>query len=150
MYLKPAKVLRPHNAFSQIISQSLLFRETLKLQCWDSCLQKQTRAKRNQQPSLVKGMADFQGTFTHIHAHCLQPEEILEAVWLCRTKNQMTSYQISSPLIRLLDCEPRWGLQSDLLGCDDFVVQFAKGQGSRYLVVKNGTEMSSVPMDRFW
>lgn len=67
MYLKPAKVLRPHNAFSQIISQSLLFRETLKLQCGDSCLQKQTGAKRNQQPSLVKGMADFQNTHTHTH-----------------------------------------------------------------------------------
>lgn len=53
-------------------------------------------------------------------------------------------------LIRLLDCEPRWGLQSDLLGCDDFAVQFAKGQGSRYLVVRYGIEMSSVPMDRFW
>lgn len=41
------------------------------------------------------------------------------------------------------------GLKSDLSGRDDFAVQFAKGQGSRCSVVKNGTEMSSVPMDHF-
>lgn len=64
--------------------------------------------------------------------------------------NQVTSHQTSPPLIRLLDCKPRWGLKSDLLDRDDFAGQFAKGQGSRYLDVKNGTEMSSVPMDRFW
>lgn len=60
------------------------------------------------------------------------------------------SSDFTPPLIRLLDCEPRWGLKSDLLDRDDFAGQFAKGQGSRYLDVKNGTEMSSVPMDRFW
>lgn len=151
MYLKPAKVLRPHNAFSQIISQSLLFRETLKLQCGDSCLQKQTGAKRNQQPSLVKGMADFQKTHTHTFIHTVfTTRRDSGGCWAMSNQKPSDVSSDLIPLIRLLDCEPRWGLKSDLLGCDDFAVQFAKGQGSRYLVVKNGTEMSSVPMDHFW
>ena len=70
--------------FPQIISQSLLFRETLKLQCGDSCLQKQTGAKRNQQPSLVKedGRLSKKKRDTHSFTHtlCLQPKEILEDV----------------------------------------------------------------------
>lgn len=71
MNLKPTKVLRPHNAFSQIISQSLLFRETLKLQRGDSCLlNNKPEQKENQQPSLVKGMADFQN-ITRTRAHIL-------------------------------------------------------------------------------
>lgn len=73
--------------FLKLFPSRLLFRETLKLQRGDSCLQKQT--ERNQQPSLVK--ATFK---THTHR---QPEEILFG----RNKHKkkpVTSHQTSSPV----------------------------------------------------
>lgn len=75
--------------FLKLFPSRLLFRETLKLQRGDSCLQKQT--ERNQQPSLVK--ATFK-THTHTHTDNLKKFYLAET----NTKKPVTSHQTSSPV----------------------------------------------------